>query len=567
MERTGRLDELEEVVTQALHPTIPLSLWNVLPRKPAYLLLGFGSVVTLGELVGLIIKGLRFLGRFYASPQAVFLSVGILTAGIWLACGYVLLRRKKGTETWRERPPAFGERARLFAGALAGANVVVTLILVFGVLQYDFVDPVKEGQLGVAVAQFGSGIEIDRSPAGAELSTLVARSLRREIDLSPSVADHVTIVPAPIIRSEEEARRFAETHNIALVIWGWMSGEGTFVPTLTFVETPYADVEIEEVPGWHEVEIIGSGNIELSQAMAHRTSGLIEYIMGLIYLDRGRFDQALVRFQKAAEQAEEALELDRVTAHETRVLSNTLAIYHLTIGKTIAAQGDQVQARTEYEIAMEYDPEYGPIYIGFGNIAYTEGRFEDALEWYDQAVSQSNRRREVAYYARGSAYYYLERYEEAAEDYRAAIEVAEHNDEKTALYHLVLGITLCHLEQFEEGLEEIALAAQLSQPESDLCESAGRELESCRAIATPSTEPTLVPTHFPTSTPVFPTPTSTFLPIPTPTPTPTATRFPTEAPPPPTQMPSPTATPFPTLPPPTESPTASFTDTPLPPPP
>jgi hypothetical protein len=216
-----------------------------------------------------------------------------------------------------------------------------------------------------------------------------------------------------------------------------------------------------------------------------------------------------------------------------RTIGRTLTIYHLVLGRTFAAQDEPGQARAEYELAEECDPEYGPTYIGFGNIDYSEGRCREALQWYGKAVELVPRKKQSsAYYARGNAHFCLEQYEAAAADYEQAIERADPDDRSLGLYHLVLGITLCRLDRFTEGVEELQQALRLAEPDMSLQQAALAELEKCRAKATvPASMPTstLSPTTVPppTTPTAMPTP---LLPLPTLAPARTPTPFPTPIP-------------------------------------
>jgi tetratricopeptide (TPR) repeat protein len=508
-------------------PTYPE--WHV-PAWLIYASLVTGILVTLSELLGLTLKGLRFLGAFATNPCPVLATVVAFSALIGVTCGYVLLAKRRGIGPWRQRPPAYGTRYRMIARIVLVTNITVTLILILGVLRFDVVhaQPVAGDQLGVAVAQFGEGVDMRASARGRELSAFVARNLRREIDLLPGLAGNVTVISGPLVKSKEEAQRVAAETSVALVIWGWVSADDAFVPSFTFAEPLDAEVGIDQVPGWYEVEVCGGGTLELSQTVARRTSGLIEYILGLIYLDQGRYPQAAAEFQRAIALTEEAK--GRLAHnHEVRTISRTLAIYHLVLGRTFAAQDEPGQARAEYELAEKCDPEYGPTYIGFGNVDYSEGRCREALQWYEEAVELVPRKKQSsAYYARGNAHFCLEQYEAAAADYEQAVERADPDDRSLGLYHLVLGITLCRLDRLAEGVEELQQALRLAEPGSDLQQAAQAEFDGCRSqpTVTPPT-PTPRPTPFPTDTPT-PTPEPASTPFPTATPTPTL--FPTPIP-------------------------------------
>jgi hypothetical protein len=203
------------------HPT-----WRV-PAWLLYASLVTGILVTLSELLGLTLKGLRFLGAFATNPRPVLAAVVAFSALTGVTCGYVLLAKRRGIGPWRQRPPAYGTRHRMIARIVLVTNIAVTLILILGVLRFDVVhaQPVAGDQLGVAVAQFGEGVDVRASARGREMSAFVARNLRREIDLLPGLAGNVTVISGPLVKSTEEAQRVAAETSVALVIWGWMQGE------------------------------------------------------------------------------------------------------------------------------------------------------------------------------------------------------------------------------------------------------------------------------------------------------------------------------------------------------
>jgi hypothetical protein len=518
---------------------------------------------------------------------------------------YTLLRRQAGRRAWWRRSPLYSARARTAALSVLATSAGVALAIILGILRYDVIhaEPVIGGQVGVLVAQFGEGVELRPTARGRELSAFVARSLRREIDLLPGLAGNVTVVSGPPVRSQAEAVQAAEETRTFLVIWGWASETAgdVFVPSFTFAEPRASPSTPDKVPPWYEMEISGDGTLELSRTVARRACGLIEYVLGLIYLDQGDYGAAATRFEEAIALTEREMGPAPLTAGEQRSLNRSLAIYHVALGRTLAAQARAAEALAHYQTALGYDPDHGPTFIGLGNVDYAERRCQEALESYSRAVTLiPAARRARALYARGNAYFCLGDYEPAARDYAAAIEGAGEDDRYLATYHLALGITLCRLDRVEEGLEELGLAETVAGPGSELGDAAAAERQNCldgRATATPTVEvsptPTPSPSPVPTVTPSrTPTPTATATatltrqprpsasPAVAPSPVPTATPSPVPPSPVPTTAPTPvpptaappapepTATLLPTVPtvaPPAESPTQF--PTPIPPPP
>jgi hypothetical protein len=324
--------------------------------------------------------------------------------------------------------------------------------------------------------------------------------------------------------------------------------------------------------------------------------------MGLIFLEQSQYPSALSNFHKAVELTEADASSAKDSEYIIKSLNRTLAIYHLAVGRTHAVMERQDLAEAEYKNAISYDADYGPAYIGMGNIDYTDQRCAEALSWYDQAVTKAPEKA-ASWYARGNANYCLRDYETAVSDYQYALQVTKPTDKSLPLYHLVLGITLCHLERDEQGIRALSRALEISTPGSNIYTSAESEINNCQTVPvevtesalpptetiepplpateTPSAETSQTPTYTPLSTeltlttttttptlsPAGLTPTPRFRSSgnkakpsssPTPFPTPLPTIFPTQTPPPPTATSFPT--PFPTA-----LPTIFPTQTPPPP--
>lgn len=453
-------------------------------------LAGMGALLTVTEFWGMASQGLRFLGRFAGTPAALMTLVGLLALLVWGACGFVLLRRRQGAGRWYRRPAAYSRLARGIALALLIANLAVSLFLILGILRYDVVHaaPVQEGQFGIAVAQFGEGLDMEDSALARELNALVARSLRREIDLLPNLGKQVTIVSASLVRDEQEAKKVAEKMGARLVVWGWVSGAGggVLAPSFTFAERTLSPGAMREMPPWYESEISGGSTLELSQMTAQRISGFVAYTLGLIYLSQGDYPAAIAEVQQAIALTQAGLAGKVMGVSEQRTLNRSLAIYHMMLGRIRAAQGDAGAARQEFETALRNDPEFGFPYIGLGNIEYSAGHCAQALASYDKAVQLAPAKART-WYSRGNAYFCLDDFARAAEDYEKATRLADETDESPVVYHLTLGISLCRLNRPSEGLQSLLHVQQFSAPDSDLYRAAADEMRDCRVATTPDT--------------------------------------------------------------------------------
>lgn len=522
-----------------------------------------GVMITVTEFVGLTSKGFRFLGSYAAKPNLLILLVMLLSIMICSSSLYVLVSKRKGDGSWQSRELFFSSRQRAFAVGVLAANALVLVVLVMGVLRYDVIhaQDVQPGQLGVAVAEFGEGVDKRSSVRGRELSAYVARSLRREIDMSPNLKGVVTVVSAPLVKTKAEAEQIAKDLDTELVIWGWVSetGEPVLAPSFTFVDLEDTGMALKEMPPWHETEISGDGTVELSGATAHKTSGLIEYVVGLVYLNQQDFDKALDDFERAIQLAETEIKDGDLSTHEKTLLKRTLAIYYLAKGRTLAASGDSELAFEAYYIAQDYDPEYGPTYIGLGNLDYVERRCEQALNWFQTSTDLSPERT-GAWYSVGNAHFCLEQYEAAAAAYQEALKRLEDADpSQEALYYLVLGIAQCRMNQFEDGMSSLSNSRALLETTDEMLAAIDTEIDQCNqaglagpvtlpgtAVPTTAPSPTLVATPARGSTPVITSTTQQPESTDTPTsPEPNQTGAPSQSTPIPTDTPFPTTTPYP----------------------
>ena len=90
---------------------------------------------------------------------------------------------------------------------------------------------------------------------------------------------------------------------------------------------------------------------------------------------------------------------------------------------------------------------------------FEEGRFEDAIAEYDEALRLDSQYA-VAYYNRGAAYFTLGQFERAIEDYGEAIRLTP-NDPGAALSHAGRAMAYTALGQDADAQPDIAKAVEL----------------------------------------------------------------------------------------------------------
>jgi tetratricopeptide (TPR) repeat protein len=89
------------------------------------------------------------------------------------------------------------------------------------------------------------------------------------------------------------------------------------------------------------------------------------------------------------------------------------------MAKSYMALGDTEGAVKAYEIALKRNPNRDDIYVSLGNLHFSEGRYEEAIYAYDNAVRIWNS--SDNHYALGQAYMNADRYSDADREFNAVL--------------------------------------------------------------------------------------------------------------------------------------------------
>lgn len=249
-------------------------------------------------------------------------------------------------------------------------------------------------------------------------------------------------------------------------------------------------------------------------------------VRGLAHFEQERWTSALDDLQQHAAGPPAGLQADALTALGMSLYLNN---------------NDRVNARIQFEAALELDPNYAPAYEGLGSVSINEGEYEQAVEYFTTAI-RLDANLVGAYTGRGLAYRILDDYDNAVLDYRQAITL----DENNANAHSGLGASYQAVGRYDLAIAAYDTALQLgvtNPPNIEDRRATTVALEiaaSATATFTPSATPTTTPTTTPTLTPTATatltptatntataTPSATLTPTTTPTATSTATLTPT----------------------------------------
>ena len=89
---------------------------------------------------------------------------------------------------------------------------------------------------------------------------------------------------------------------------------------------------------------------------------------------------------------------------------------------------DYEKAISDYSMALSIKPEHGEIYVNIGNVYYLGKVYDKAIEEYTKAIDMQTTRLHVAHTNRAMAYENLDDFENAEQDYRAAMEIVPDSD-------------------------------------------------------------------------------------------------------------------------------------------
>jgi TolB-like protein/Tfp pilus assembly protein PilF len=199
--------------------------------------------------------------------------------------------------------------------------------------------------------------------------------------------------------------------------------------------------------------------IELDSTMAAGHAWLsYAIVLSMVYFDVDPTDD---RLMEAVTLARKAVELD-----------DQDALNHFTYGRALLARKDYGDALEELEIAAALNPSLAVAFCGLGDSLAYEGRIDEALPYFDKAISLSpfDPQRWAFYAYRALAHLFAGQYEDAVEWSQKAIRVP--NSHYWPLVHRVAALGHLH---HDEALAAARAELLERQPEIS-CAFARRRL-------------------------------------------------------------------------------------------
>lgn len=245
---------------------------------------------------------------------------------------------------------------------------------------------------------------------------------------------------------QDKARELGERYRASIIIWGSDTGVRVTVNFLNLKDpdydagrvkidetertqfanpSAYARFIIEDLPGSVTfLALFAVGKFYYNQADYPQAIGVIEkavaalpslmplqgaaeayVVLALLYMNHRQYDQSVVAFTKAIE-----LNYD------------PLALPYNNRGNVYKEIGNYQQAFTDYNKAIELDPEFAYAYANRGNVYLDIGHYLQAVADYNK-VMELDPKDGDAYNNRGIAYHNIGFYLPAIADYDKAIEL------------------------------------------------------------------------------------------------------------------------------------------------
>ena len=129
----------------------------------------------------------------------------------------------------------------------------------------------------------------------------------------------------------------------------------------------------------------------------------------------------------------------------------TIIENYINAGIVLADANEIEKAERFFQKALTIDPKNGVVFYNLANVYYNQQRYQEAIKLYQQAL-QTEIEQVDCNYMIGMAFNQLESFKLALPYLMTA---AELDKDKDAEVQFQYGLTLCHLEMFQEAIKQL----------------------------------------------------------------------------------------------------------------
>ena len=138
---------------------------------------------------------------------------------------------------------------------------------------------------------------------------------------------------------------------------------------------------------------------------------------------RNCYMSATLAIRMNSASRENIQECDQAILHGRLTRKDLLATY-VNRGILYGAMEDYQTALKDYRTAVDLGPETGEVYVNLGNLYLLGKKYDAAIEQYTTALELTLTKNHIAHFNRAMAYENNKEFDNAAADYRKAIELS-----------------------------------------------------------------------------------------------------------------------------------------------
>ena len=137
---------------------------------------------------------------------------------------------------------------------------------------------------------------------------------------------------------------------------------------------------------------------------------------------------------------------------------------YINAGILIAEAGEVEKAEKFFQRALVLDPENAAVFYNLANVYYNEGRFNEAIKLYQQALQSPEVHQVDTNYMIGMSFNQLGAHKEAMPYLMRAAELDDEGDVEGQFQY---GLVLCHLELYEQAVTQLQHVLELDKKHVD----------------------------------------------------------------------------------------------------
>ena len=280
------------------------------------------------------------------------------------------------------------------------------------------------------------------------MTDLIVDNLRSELeDTNEIVIERIGYSISGKQGGSELAKQIGEEHLADLVIWGWYSA----TPSDVFITINIENLNNTQILCQCETDSLKNqvpaddlNTFTIQQKVGSEIGTLILYLSGLFRYDAMDYKDALDRFTKV---------IDNPNSSEDLIRQSYVYFYR---ANTYYLLGEYTEALSDYNRAIELDPEIPELYQNRGNVYFFQHEYNKAIDDYNIAIILGLHEPEV-FSNRGNCYRELQKYNLAFADYEESISINPRF--RDAYYNQ--GSTYYDLGQYDKAIEKLDTAIDI----------------------------------------------------------------------------------------------------------